>query len=312
MDQSRERLLMTLPAGVQVQPPDDCVTALLRESQERVRHGDIAGALQALDEALELNPRSAWAWAHRGDILCQHLGRYQEAIVDFDRALTIQPEYVWALAHRGAAHERLDAFDKAEADLVRALALKPEYTWVIAMLARVYQFTGRLEQALDAVEQVVARDPPLLTYWREERAMARMQVGRYEEAQHYFRIALEANPEDRFAMYNSTVNLVRWHGLAEARPAIDRLRARLESVLVTVSDDREIDRSVYELGGLFAMEGEIERALAQLEEAIDRERGKVLLSPARKRARVDLAWSGLREQSRFRALTGYRQFHQGG
>jgi tetratricopeptide (TPR) repeat protein len=260
--------------------------------------------VRSLDQALELQPRSAWAWAHRGNILCENLGRYREAIADFDRALELEPDYVWALAHRGATHERLDDYAKAEADLLRACSLKPGYMWAFALLGRIYQATGRYEQALDWLERLIERDPSILPHWREERGLLRMMLRRHEEADRYFLIALEAKPKDRFASYNLTVNRVLWRGLAEARPDIERFRAEVLSS--PAPDAHARIAATYELGGMAALEGKCDEALQRLSEAIQQETGMVLLTPSAKRARVDLAWSGLHSDERFQALLQVR------
>ncbi len=281
---------------------DPQLQSLLARSQELTKEGKVPEALATIEAAIALDPTSAWAWAHQGDVLYQHLGEYERAIASFGRALALDPDYAWAIAHRGASYERLDMFAEAERDFDRALALKPGYTWALAMLARVYQMTGRYEQAFAAVEDVTAKEPSLLPYWREERAMMRMLLRRHEDADRHFRIAFEADPEDRFAHYNSTVNLVHWQGVDRARAAIDRLRERLQRNIETSQDSREVDRCTYELGGLAALEGHDDDALARLQAAIAREKGLVLLSPARKRARVDMAWLHLRADPRFTTM----------
>jgi tetratricopeptide (TPR) repeat protein len=275
---------------------------LQARSGELLRRGEQAKALKALEEALDLDASSAWAWAHRGDILYVHFGRYWEAIECFSRAIALDSNYAWALAHRGAAYERLNRFVEAEEDLVKALHIRPTYTWVLAMLARVYQMTGRFREAFSAVEQVVERDHSLLPHWREERAMMRMLVRRHEDAEVHFQIALRADPEDRFAHYNSVVNLVFWRGLDAAMNSISALKVRLNASIRAGTNSRDVDRSVYELGGLAALEGDSSAALDYFASAIAREEGLVLLSPARKRARVDMAWDSLRSDVRFTQL----------
>ncbi|AUX42518.1 uncharacterized protein SOCE26_039510 [Sorangium cellulosum] len=289
-------------ADTRVKTTDERVLSLLRESQESARLGHIVAAIRSLDQAVEIDPCCAWAWAHRGDLRYQHLGQHQNAVGDFDRAIQLDPSYAWAFAHRGAAYERLDRFDNALEDFKRALELKPDYTWATAMLCRVYQFLGRYEDALAALENVVEQDATIFPHWREERGLMRMLAGRYEEADLFFRIAIEADPKDRFAHYNFTLNMFLWRGLEEARPHIHKLREELRSLIQTSPDSRVVDRSIYELGGLAALEGDTDQALRYLREAYNREQGLVLLSPARKRSRVDPAWATLRGHDRYREI----------
>jgi len=282
------------------------ITGLLEKSQALLKSGSPGDALQPLETALSIEPHSAWAWAHRADILYLHLGQYSEAIESFSRAIELDSNYAWAIAHRGAAYERLDRFAEAEDDLLRSLALKPGYTWSLAMLARVYQMTGRFEQALSAVEEVVARDPTVLLSWRGERAIMRMLLHRHEEAAHYFSEAVQAEPNDRFSSYNSVINLALWRGLEIAEESISSLVDRLNRTVAESSEPREVDWSLYELGGLAALMRREDVALDYLQRASEREAGLVLLSPARKRAKVDMAWDCLRADSRFITLLSHQ------
>lgn len=286
--------------------PHDHLRPLLQESHEHCISGRFDAALDALNRALEQDPDSAWAWAHRGDILCQVRGRYLEAIACFSRSLDINPTYTWALAHRGAAYERMDAFAEAERDFRRALSLKPDYTWALVMLCRVLQITGRYDEAIVGLEKVIEQDASVMPDWRAERGILRSLSGSYEAAHGFFLRALETNPADRLALYNAAINMRRWRGLVEAKEYIDRLRDILQPIAPLDA------RSVYELGGLDALEGRTDEALSHLRDAIAREQGLVLLSPCQKRARFDMAWHDLRTNETFRRLVGSSNNSQDG
>ena len=55
-----------------------------------VENGDILGAIDRLDRAIEIEPDSAYLYAERANFR-QRMGDIPGAIVDYDRAIDLQP-----------------------------------------------------------------------------------------------------------------------------------------------------------------------------------------------------------------------------
>src|SRR5690606_13564368 len=69
-------------------------------------------ALTAYRRALEIEPKSAWAWARQGRTL-RLLNRYEEALASYDRALELNPRFAWAWTGKGQVLERLNQIERA-------------------------------------------------------------------------------------------------------------------------------------------------------------------------------------------------------
>ena len=83
--------------------------------------GDYEGAVEAFDNATNIDPENEIAWKMKGVILASELHRYDEAVKAFDTALKINPEDapVWnlkgdALKALGRQADADGAYAKAE------------------------------------------------------------------------------------------------------------------------------------------------------------------------------------------------------
>jgi tetratricopeptide (TPR) repeat protein len=86
--------------------------------------GDFAGAIEAADKAVSLNPRSVEAITLRGEITRSQYG-LRAAIPWFDRALEIDPKDVTALLERAATLGEVGEATAMLADTRKALSLAP-------------------------------------------------------------------------------------------------------------------------------------------------------------------------------------------
>ncbi|MBP0033707.1 MAG: tetratricopeptide repeat protein [Roseofilum sp. Belize BBD 4] len=255
-------------------------------------------ALEDFNRAIELKPDYAWALAHRGETSFL-MDAFEGAIEDFNRAIELQPNYIWALAHRGVTYERIEHYEEALVDLDRAIELQPDYAWAIAYRCRTYGMLRRYEEALVEFDRAIALDKTIIKEdWRAERGLFLSFMGRYAEAiEHYYR-ALEDDPKDSLTLYWMAITKARWKGLAEARREIEQAQLVLQAKLARMGSQNSA--VIYELGGLAAIEGRNNEALAYLEEAMS------LDYYPKRRAFLDLAWLDLHLEPRFQQLTGYK------
>ena len=82
-------------------------------------------ALDDLDKALEIYPKSAFAFESRGTVH-RVLGNYKQALADLDMALEINPKSALAFESRGSVYRVLGNYSEAQADLKKALEIDPE------------------------------------------------------------------------------------------------------------------------------------------------------------------------------------------
>jgi tetratricopeptide (TPR) repeat protein len=262
------------------------------EAYRLMKHYD--EALTDFNRAIELKPDYAWALAHRGETYFV-MQAFEEALADFNLAIKLSPHYIWALAHRGVAYERIECYEEALADLDRAIELKPDYAWAIAYKGRAYEMLRRYDEALVELERASAIDETIIKDWLTERGLLLSFMGRYAEAMQYFQQVLEKESENSFTLYLVATIKARWKGLAEARQEIKRAKSVLQAKLDV--DSSEASTIIYELGGLAAIEGRNNEALAYLEKAMS------LDYIPRRRALHDLAWLDLQLEPQFQNLT---------
>ncbi len=117
-----------------------------------------ADALPIYDQALALDPNSAWIWARKARVL-RLLKRFPEALAAFDHALQIQPNFTWAWYNKGIVLERLGQYEAAQEAYSRATALNPRDIWADHNHARLLLSLGQAQEALAHIQAVLAIDP---------------------------------------------------------------------------------------------------------------------------------------------------------
>jgi tetratricopeptide (TPR) repeat protein len=148
------------------------------------------------------------------------------------------------------------------------------------------------DKALLLFEQLNTSAPKHLHNWEHDHGLALSYKGRYEEAVKQYDRYLSKNPGSVATMYNKTVALARWKGIAAASSLVKKT----ERAFMLLLHGEDAGRALYGLGGLKALVGDSERALSFLEKAIRNE------SQSAKWARHDPAWETLRTNSEFQSL----------
>lgn len=191
---------------------------------------DSAGALAALDRALEYNPKHLGALLAKCDILAQSsqpddveatyaravelfpeepmvfnnrgmflqsLGRYDEAIADFDRAIAINKDFTPAYTNRAFTRLQAGQFSQALADLSQSLEINPQQPAAYSLRGTANLQTGKAAEAIEDYQTALTMDPnsPAL---RADVGFAQFFAGRYEDALASFNSALEVDPQAEF------------------------------------------------------------------------------------------------------------------
>ncbi|MBX3376033.1 MAG: hypothetical protein KF678_03400 [Phycisphaeraceae bacterium] len=211
-------------AGPRVQRPtreanDDAVLRYI-EGRTRMFAGDLAGAMEQLKSATELDPGAPEPWRELGEVQLLR-GQRTEAMRSFRAAAAAGIEDARTLEHLGRnALERGD-FSEAAVFLARATQMKPELadpalpSVLGVSLARALAAQGYIRAALESIRGVLTSPPQLTStsrYAAELGAIFRRQgdlwrdagdwccqLGNYEEAGEAYRAgrglpALESTP----------------------------------------------------------------------------------------------------------------------
>ncbi|NND43759.1 MAG: tetratricopeptide repeat protein, partial [Xanthomonadales bacterium] len=161
-------------------------------------------AIEALDQALELDPDFARAWA---SLAVAYLTQAQSGYRDQDegvrqakqaieKALSINPDLPDVRARETLILSQFEwRWAEAEQSLAKAYAVAPRNSYVLNALGILGNATGEFALALKAYETQLEQEPLDLIALYNRANMLHL-MGRRDEAEATYRYLLELNPED--------------------------------------------------------------------------------------------------------------------
>lgn len=174
--------------------------ALINRANKRAMSGDVDGAIEDFNEAIQLDPAKATAYFNRG-YLNNTVGRFEQAILDFSEAIQLLPDYDEAYYQRAQGRAQLEDFQGAVDDLGQALRLNP---FCIKAYYKRAEFLAELDDhqgALADYSQAILNVPKdANAYYR--RGLFLAQLGEQPTAIEDFTQAIEHNPKHADAYFN--------------------------------------------------------------------------------------------------------------
>ncbi len=142
-----------------------------------LRTGDIASAITAADEAIDVDHNNGDAWFVRGTALAQ-TKRGAEAVVALKQAVARNPEHAEAHLNLGNTLLDRDDLEAAETHLRRAISLDPSLAEAHASLGFLLTGDGRHDEAIDSCATAIALSPDFAqAHWNQ--SFAYMLKGDY-------------------------------------------------------------------------------------------------------------------------------------
>jgi TolB-like protein/Flp pilus assembly protein TadD len=282
---------------------------------------DFRKAIDYYDQAIQLDPNYALAYAERaealvfmGDLTGQRPTAYPKAHVDAEKAVAIAPDLAEARAALGFVLCLAEwKFTEGLAELKRAKELSPANPTANDLLARIIVYLGRIDEAERQARQAVELDP-LSTVTHGNLARVLFYAGKLDEADAAARKAAELQPtgagSHRFQVLIAAQRGYGEAALREAQLEPDPRFRRFElAVAHYVRGDREAaDTSLadlianaregfaYQIAEVYALRGEKDKAFEWLQTAFDdRDAGMLGLL-------VDPLLRGLRDDARYKNL----------
>ncbi len=270
-------------------------------------------AVEAFERSLALEPRLPRAWRELGGTLVA-LGRDERGFDALRRALELDPEDAGAHAALGRAYFIGRAmFAEAAACFERALRKNPQGGWYalqlahVATLLRDFPLANRAaRQAIELQERGLSgREGVLIVGAYMRLGVARALESRFEDAVAEYRRELAFLRRVDHALKDRAVVELHVH-LGSALLALGRAEEGKEALLLALDAFEERLRigadepfTRYYVAAAWALLGEKERALDALERAAAQRHAYTVA-----RARIDPDFANLREEARFKALTG--------
>ncbi len=170
-------------------------------------------------------------------------------------------------ANCGAAYSLLGRFDQAESELRAAIRLDPLWFGGMDGLAWMLYLSGRRDEALRQVEELMRVDP---LFVGANRTYARVLAGsgRFLEAKRFLEDKLKASPD----------SLDLWAQLGYVRGRLNDRKGALECLSKLGPQPSEVNHAL-----VWAGVGDLDRAAAHLERALDRQEPaalEILVDPA--------------------------------
>ena len=168
------------------------IPALLGEVEALMGRRDYAGAVERLEELLQIEAKHALAHNILGDALCR-LGRFHAAEMAFRRAIELQPAMGDALLNLGTVLRWRGEFAASETALRRAIKRDRRNIEALTGLGHTLSALDRVREAKECFEKVLRLQPRHAGALCGLGWLASMD-GRFEESERLLRAALDADP----------------------------------------------------------------------------------------------------------------------
>jgi len=132
-----------------------------------MQQGDLDGATDDFDRALELDPQNADAYYYRG-VVAGRLESWDKAVADLTKAIGLNSQYADAYFWRGAARQQQGDLNGALADFNQIITLKPQFARPYLDRGLVKSGMSNWDDALADFNHCLKLDPrdPIAYYYR--------------------------------------------------------------------------------------------------------------------------------------------------
>jgi serine/threonine protein kinase len=214
-----------------------------REGEQYLRQQQFSLALQAFEEALNMDPRNLYAWNGKGTAHYNQ-GNYRRAFEAYQHAIDIAPEEVIVWVSAGVALNCLKRYQQAVVHFERALSLDPNYVAAWNGKADAQLGLNKPEEAFESYRQALTNDPKSFSAWNG--------LGNAYSHLRDFTGAVEAYTQ---ALMLNSRSAIAWCNKAEALLQLGHNRAALDALNEATEQDKtygpawNLKAEVYELLG---------------------------------------------------------------
>jgi len=246
------------------QPPNPSLEAEPKTAEDfsnrglaRQAKGDLDGALEDYDRAVDLDPKNVDAFYRRG-LDRQAKGDLGGALADYTQVLGLDPKRADAFSCRGFIKQAQGDLDGALADYNQALLVNPKFSRAYYNVGLIEARKGNLDQAISAYDHTIDLDPKMdLAYYN--RGVTKNAEGDVDGAIADFTQSLALNP-----------NLApAYHDRGAARQSKGDSDGALADYSQAVALDPKMTDAFYRRGVIKMQRGDLDGAVADTTQAID-------------------------------------------
>ncbi len=214
-----------------------------REGDQYRRQQQFSLALQAYEEALNMDPRNLHAWNGKGTVLYDQ-GNYRRAFEAYQHAIDIEPDNAVVWVSAGVALNCLQRYQQALVHFERALNLDPKHIAAWNGKADAQLGLNKPEEAFESYRQALTHDPKSFQAWNG--------LGNAYSYLRNFSGAVEAYNQ---ALLINSRSAIAWCNKAEALLQLGHNRAALDALNEATEQDKSyalawnLKAEVYELLG---------------------------------------------------------------
>ena len=224
--------------------------------------GHSALAMQDVQQALQLDGRSAEAYAAQADVY-RSQGRNKDAEAAIQKAIDLAPDdWRWP-EQLGILYHETGRMPEAAAQYKKVTELTPDNAIALTNLGIAYYRQDRFSEARNALEKSIHIQPRFSSY-RTLGSLLSVE-GKYSEAAVMYQKAVDLNPSDYTTWGNLGSAYLRSGDKDKARSAHERAIALAER---SRTENRNEPLLLANLAGYYATVGRADRSLTLLRQAI--------------------------------------------
>jgi tetratricopeptide (TPR) repeat protein len=119
-------------------------------------------AINAYQNAIELNPNFFWSHHHLGNVLIERES-WQEAVRAYQNAIELDPDFFWSHHNLGDAHTKLQQWQEAVRAYRKAIELDPDFFWSHHNLGDAHTKLQQWDEAIIAyLKAILLQELPLI------------------------------------------------------------------------------------------------------------------------------------------------------
>ncbi len=175
------------------------VNALIKEADQLVEEAKYTEAISIYNQALELDPKSSYAYSGRGTAN-RFLGNYEEALIDLSKAIELNKNNYQAYRERGVVFSIKGDNNSALSDCQKSVSINENFALGHLCLGYIYHDMGNFDKAYQEYSETIQLDSAL-EWAYSERGRLLYSSNRYSEAVDDFTKALSIKSNWDYAYF---------------------------------------------------------------------------------------------------------------